>query len=324
MSKREYTVYKLHFTGPLHISDSKEDYGSSLQTFSSDSFYAAITATLAKQGLIIPNTGDLGCVISALFPYYQKSMNDECVFFFPKPLSFTIPRLINNSSLSKELKKITWLDTYLFEKILFSPEIINLQDYSNRIHGAFVSVAPLDSNFICSEVVGRASISRTYEDANPFVIDRITFKGNSGLFFLVEGDTSLIDTALPLLCVEGIGSDKNVGFGLFEFEKSSLSLNVPDGTSFGVSLSTFIPESKEQLTSFIGNYSQYELKRIGGWISSPPYISIRKNAIYSFAPGSVFEGLKSKAGKIVNLAPANIVDHPVWRCGKALAIPICL
>ena len=50
MAKKQFTVYRLHFTSPLHIGDAREDYGISLKTLSSDTLYAALTATLAKMG----------------------------------------------------------------------------------------------------------------------------------------------------------------------------------------------------------------------------------------------------------------------------------
>ena len=78
MNIRQYTAYLLHFPGPLHIGDVRDDYGVSLKTISSDTMYAAITATLAKIGETIPEDGNLGCTISSLFNMqrlhqYQKT-----------------------------------------------------------------------------------------------------------------------------------------------------------------------------------------------------------------------------------------------------------
>ena len=72
MIRKSYTVYKLHFTAPFHIGDNRDDFGSSLKSLSSDSMYAALTATLVHLGRHIPESGSLGCVLSALFPFYQK------------------------------------------------------------------------------------------------------------------------------------------------------------------------------------------------------------------------------------------------------------
>ena len=176
-----------------------------------------------------------------------------------------------------------------------------------------------------SSVSSRVAVSRHFEDARPFYMDRVFFFGRSGLFFLAEGDTSYLDKALPLLCLEGIGTDRNVGNGQFEYEKINICLTCPDATSSSLILSTLIPEDKKQLESMIsGDKVAYDLLRLGGWISTPPHLTIRKNAIYAFAAGSIFSGLQSGCGRIVDLAPDGIVTHPIWRCGKAIVLPIQL
>ena len=79
----QYTAYLLHFTAPLHLGNSRDDYGVSLQTLGSDGLYAALTATLSTMGVAIPDDGDLGCTVSSLFPFYQKHEDDEPMLFFP-------------------------------------------------------------------------------------------------------------------------------------------------------------------------------------------------------------------------------------------------
>lgn len=306
MAKKQFTVYRLHFTSPLHIGDAREDYGISLKTLSSDTLYAALTATLAKMGESLSDDGDFGCVISSLFPYRKDTRDAYPTYYFPKPLGVRYPKDLKAEDF-KKAKKMQWLDLLQFEKALY---------------GQPVEVCE-NPDFIKSNVSERVSVSRDYsEDSKPFYMDRVCFEGDSGLFFIAEGDTAVIDKALPLLALEGIGTDRNVGNGFFEYEKDSLSISLPHDTEYGISLSTFIPESKEQLTTLLANHSSYELQRRGGWITTPPYNSIRKNVIYAFAAGSVFYGIQSGAGRIVDLAPQGLVKHPIWRCGKALVLPI--
>ena len=78
-----FKIYKLRFTTPLHLGDERADYDNTLQTYHSDSMYAAITAVLAKTGKNVPGNGDWGFQISSLFPYYQKG--NDTVYFLPKP-----------------------------------------------------------------------------------------------------------------------------------------------------------------------------------------------------------------------------------------------
>ena len=83
--KKDFLIYKLHFTTPLHLGDARDDYSISLKSVSSDTMYAALTASLAKIGKAIPPNGDLGFTISSLFPFYQKDTKSKTVLFFPRP-----------------------------------------------------------------------------------------------------------------------------------------------------------------------------------------------------------------------------------------------
>ena len=306
MATHRYTIYRLHFTMPIHIGSQRDDYGLSLQSIASDTMYAAITATLAKIGEHIPDNGDLGCVISGLFPYHASGQKID--YYFPKPpctqLSSTSPNDM------KKLKKQQWLPLEQFEQVLHGKSLSEPFEMPDLIH---------------SQVSERVKVSRDgSDDATPFYMDRVYFSDLSGLFFLVEGDTQCIEKALPLLALEGIGTDRNVGNGAFEYQADTVSIDIPEDGQYVLALSTYIPAGKEQLEQAIDLHSSYELIRRGGWISTAPYSTIRKNAIYAFAAGSVFHNLQMGDGKIVDLAPHNLVQHTIWRCGKAFFLPIKL
>lgn len=308
MATHKFNLYRLHFTTPLHISNSRADYGVSLQSVLSDTMYAALTATLAKMGESIPENGDLGCVISGLFPYYKTS--DKVDYYFPKPFSTRLSRNLDNDA-RKAMKKQTWLKQSLFEQVLQGKELSEKQETPEIIH---------------AEESARVNVARSGEkDAEPFYMERLYFTENTGLYFLVEGDTTMVDKALPLLALEGIGTDRNVGNGAFEYEKGSIVISVPDNAEYAVSLSTFIPNTKEQLNKALGVHAAYELIRRGGWITDTEGQGLRKNAIYALAAGSVLAGIKTSDGAIVNLAPQTVYKQPpVWRCGKTICLPIKL
>lgn len=328
----ELTIYKLRFTSPLHISNSRSDYGISLRTIDSDTMYAALTTCLAKLGKNIPENGDLGFTISSLFPYYQKTKEDKPLYFFPKPINAKIPDTAENR---KQIKKIKYLDAGYFSQILSGKIAIKDKD----IKGDYLCSGEIDKDFIYSKVAQRVRIKdRTlHEEAEPYFVDKVFFKDYSGMFFIVQGDTTLLDKALPLLATEGIGTDRNVGNGFFEYTTDTISINIPKKANYFLNLSMFFPESKEQLKSLIINKENnennedeniaYDIQRRGGWITSYPFQSLRKNVIYGFSAGSVFKketsGLET-LGKIVDLRPKwndNNMHH-IFRCGRALILPI--
>jgi CRISPR type III-A-associated RAMP protein Csm4 len=330
--KNKLKVYKLHFTTPLHIGNERADYGVSLKTYQSDAMYAALISCLAKIGEDIPDNGDLGFVISSLFPFYQKDSDAKAVYFFPKLLHQQLPKL-NDVSKAKDIKKVSWLETSFFEKIINGYNLFENEDDIKNIDGIFLTSEKIESDFISSQVMQRVTVSRDFsEDAKPFYMDRIHFKDKSGLFFIVNGDTNLLDAALNILQHEGIGTDRNVGNGYFEVKTDVIELDLPN-SDMVTNLSMFCPESEMQLSKMLNHDKvAYDFTKRGGWITTNPYNTYRKKTIQMFTPASVFnfkDEMSKPAilGKIVDLNP-NLsfekIDHSIWRTGRSIFIPIKL
>lgn len=335
-----FKIFKLHFTAPLHISDQHDDLGNSQKIIQSDTLYAALLSCLAKNGEDLPGDGELGFTVSSLFPYFQKDKDSSPVYFLPIPMQSKQADLTDVTK-AKMVKKVQWIDSNLYSSVLSGESLFDGTDsYIPYIQGNYLTTyeLPEDINgskeFVRSEVSQRVTLmSRTgEEDAKPFYVDKILFRYDAGLYFIVEGDTSLLEKALHLLSLEGIGTDRNVGYGFFEYTADSLSIDLPKEANHQLSLSLLIPESKEQLEMLLNSECvAYDFVRRGGWITTYPYMTLRKNAIYGFVPGSVFrkdEGESATViGKIVDLKPETVdveITHHVWRNGKAIMLPIKL
>jgi CRISPR-associated protein Csm4 len=340
--KEKFSIYKLHFTSPLHLGDARDDYSISLKSIASDAMYAALTACLAKLGYFNGIAGqarndgfdgDLGFNISSLFPFYQKDKDSEAVYFLPKPLRSVLPQL-NQIEKAKAIKKVQWLDTDDFSTLINGK--VDIFD-DNKIKGEYLTAKEIDKDFISSAVSPRVKVPRDYAvepDATPFYMDRIYFKDYSGLYFIMGGAINLLHPALNLLKNEGIGTDRNVGNGFFTVSEDEIELDLPDEreTDYALSLSMFIPKSKQQLDKMLsGEKVGYDFVRRGGWITTPPFNTYRKNAIYAFTHGSVFSMKMTEnvvvEGKIVDLKPEiefeqGKIDHPIWRNGRSFFIPI--
>ncbi len=328
--RTKFKVYKLHFTTPLHIGDTRDDYSISLKTYQSDAMYAALTSCLAKVGKEIPKDGDLGFTVSSLFPFYQKSENDKPVYFLPKLLKQKLPKLEDIGN-AKKVKKVSWLDITYFEKLIGGNTLFENGKDLEHIKGDFLTASTIERDFMSSQVSQRVTISRDLsEDAKPFYMDRIFFKDKSGLFFMAYGNTNLLDGALEVLKDEGIGTDRNVGNGYFTFTKEEIEIDLPE-SNYISNLSMFCPESETQLNDMLTDKAvAYDFTKRGGWITTAPHNSIRKNTVHMFTPASVFKALKTTVdinimGKIVDLNPAQSypgIDHPIWRNGKSIFIPV--
>lgn len=333
-----FKIFKLRFTSPLHIGNLRDDLSVSQKTIHSDTLHAALLSCLAKTGRAVPADGDIGCVISDLFPYYQQTEESKPIYFLPMPLQTSMPQLSDPAD-AKKVKKVQWVDATLYSQILNGNSIFSGSEEQMRmIKDSFLTAEqmPTDASgaydFVRSDVIERASIAdRTGNGSSmPFYVDRISFRDYAGLYFLVResDDTTLLEEALHLLSLEGIGTDRSSGYGFFEVEPSvqPLIIDTPADAGHSVSLSMLIPDSEEQLNELLSSPRvSYDFSRRGGWITSAPYTTLRKKAIYAFLPGSVFHCSNSTdtSGCIVNLQPEDTpVKHPVWRNGKSLMLPI--
>lgn len=330
-----FTVYKLHFTSPLHISDQRDDGSISMKTIQSDTLYAALVSCLAKIGQEIPDNGDLGFTLSSMFPYYQEKSDSAPIYFLPMPFQTHLPQL-KDVSKAKLVKKVQWVDSALYSSVLQGKQFFDGTDeHLPHIHGSYLTMQtfPADNDeFVQSEVAQRVFLeSRTgRKDALPYYIDRITFRDKSGLYFVAAGNLEPLNKALAVLAQEGLGTDRHVGFGSFEYSTDTLTIETPSEADFQVALSMLIPDSEDQLHHLLASDRvAYDFARRGGWITTYPYNTLRKNAIYAFLPGSVFCKADSLnvVGCIVNLSPvieAKSHIHPIWRNGKSLMLPIKL
>ncbi len=329
----KFKVYKLHFTTPLHLGDERADYDNTLSVYHSDSMYAAITSVLAKVGVPVPDNGDWGFIISSLFPFYQKGNSSQTVYFLPK-----IKKQDDFApEHRKKVKKVEWLDVKSFNEYINGENLFSTGFDEDLVKGTFFTSSDIDEGFISKEVNPRVTVSRDFsKDARPFYMERLYFKYNSGLYFMAVGEKfKTLEKALDILKEEGIGTDRTVGNGFFEWSSSELELQLPQ-SEYAANLSLFIPESKDETAEMLDDdHVAYNFQKRGGWITDEGLNTFRKNSIYMFSEGSVFRKLANEfeiAGKIVDLMPAldydhlekekGIKKHPVWRSGKAIFIPV--
>jgi len=322
----KFKLYKLRFSA-LHLGDERADYDKSNLVYHSDSMYAAITSALAKVGTVIPDNGDFGFSISSLFPFYQRDKESKTVYFLPRILK----QDAFEPGLRKKVKKIAWLDLPSYTKYIHGEPLFEGRVNESSMKGNYSTSEIIDEDFISSNVNPRVVISRDgSEDAKPFYMERLFFKEGSGLYFMATGETQVIDRALEILQDEGIGTDRTIGNGFFECETDMMEMILPKSETIS-NLSMFIPETKEQLKVLFETESlAYHFQKRGGWITDAGLNTYRKNNIYMFDEGGVFNYIEKidteiVLGKVVNLKPTIEhvpIKHPIYRDGRALFIPV--
>ncbi len=333
---------RLHFTSPLHLGGARADYDTSETVLHSDTLYAAIFYAWKKLGLdhLIPKTAedDYGFLVSSMFPFYQENKDSAKVYFLPRPMI----DLYHHAPFHrhKALKKIEYVELSLYRKLFFEGKIN--RDLSDYIRGTFLSEKDIPEDFISKGVTPRVSVPRLGEpgDAKPYYIERIFFKDSSGLYFLAyfssEDKKNAVEAAIRFLQDEGLGTDRHVGNGLFEYKTEDFDLQAPGFSKHCTNLSLFCPNDTNSLQAMIQNNARFEIVRRGGWITSQPYKTYRKKSIQMFREASVFSipdhsVIDDKGifcmGKTVDLKPElpetmKQVEHPVWRVGKSIFIPV--
>jgi CRISPR type III-A-associated RAMP protein Csm4 len=154
------------------------------------------------------------------------------------------------------------------------------------------------------------------------------FSEEGGLFFLAQTeDPEVLRKDLNHLMLSGLGTDRNLGFGHFEWSQHELHMEFPTNTHHAMAMGLLAPTNQEQVDQWTKNHlSRWDLVKRGGWISSTTQVGLRKKSIYMFDVGSVLQLQGSAAGnKSINLAPsADEPGHPVYRCGHSLTFPIQL
>ncbi len=331
---KKYTIFKLHFHSPLHLSKGKEDdYGESEQVLHSDTLKSALFVCARK--LFGGDTiGDSDAFfksfrVSSAFPFYKNEL------FFPKPMLRLQPFQkddIAEEKQAKTHKKISFIGQTYFEDLI-GPNKAEIKKKHLFSAGKFVSNHPDvlslgEESIITSDVQQRVAISIDHsEDPRPYYVDRLFFNEEAGLWFVFEGDGSAcaqVEKALNLLGDEGVGTDRAVGNGHFTSSKGTLSLTIPDGADYQLVLSLFCP-LKSEVSENVLRSSSYGLIKRGGYLASPErneHLTIRKKSVHMFTEGSVFKSSLPLVGKVENLKPEYTgLSQNVWRDGLAFCIP---
>jgi len=172
--------------------------------------------------------------------------------------------------------------------------------------------------------------------SRPYNIERLYFNENSGLYFIVDDKNNIniksqIENILKTLGDIGFGTDKSVGNGQFVFEiEENFETTQLEKADFKMNLSLYLPDDLENCKQ---NIYRYNLIERGGYIANYvdlKYQGVLRNTISMFDEGSVFKYTLKDTGKFVDLKPDNFIlpdtqndlDHPVWRDGRSLFVPI--
>ncbi len=130
----------------------------------------------------------------------------------------------------------------------------------------------------------------------------------AGIYFLVDGkNTSLIEAPLRLLSHIGIGGNKSIGKGSFDYKIENFSLNQPNNYNSFVSLSLFQPNNDElNLLKDERVNLFYDLTTRFGKVGRDFNLQFQdKNPVICFTEGSTFFVTQQLSGRLISTAKFN-------------------
>ena len=245
--------------------------------------------------------------ISSAFPYFYDT------FYLPKP--------IGTSSLF-----MTTLKGYSFLPLSYFLALAQGEVKKNIQHQELAD----SRHLFYSYRIPRVSVDRITAVARPYWPNVWYTKEGSGLYFLIDIiDDSFFPrfTALiRLLGESGLGSDRSVGQGQFTPEITTIDetsewhtlfTSQKDQDSLYYSLSLcWPPDHSQAKTAFY-----YKLLTRKGWIfSTSTYTQMKRRECKMFAEGSLFHS--PITGGIADVTPGHFTDHPVYRYGLGMMVPL--
>ena len=287
-----------------------------------------------EDGTVLPFT------LTSAFPFAQD------VYHFPKPLTFRGSEDTSEKG-KKEIKRVQFVSDNIFRSIIAG----NTSDFADApfINGEKVWISCeeearqkaavskrlnvaeeklKDDDLIIWKPDTRARVTIGSQNAGSQIwhVETVQFNTDCGLWFAAEFDSDetreKIETLLRVLGDNGIGGERNAGYGMFKFSnENTIDLPTAEAGNPFVTLSPICPKSHEQLSVLLNGDVAYAINPLTGWVSTTGSASRRKQ-VNMFTEGSVLNaGEEQRIGSLVDLSP-NGYAHPVYRYGYAWQVGI--
>lgn len=312
MVVKQYRIVKFNFDNMVHIGELGIGLEESSIYLPADSIFSTIVNALTRLGIdnieeFCTSVKEGAIKISSAFPFHDKS------YFFPKPL--VMPKLSDDIIFegSKKIKDLPYVPKCIFEKWLNQSEI-SQDDLKNL---------PNDLG-LRKLTFPKVGISRADNAANIYYLGAIAFSSSAGLFFLLDCENQnlyddYIVSALKFLQDDGIGGKRTWGFGLFEYEQDTITLNVPDNDDWVVTLSPILPSYPKNMKAwhFVKRGGYVYSKNLNIQLKKPKYLLLGEGSIVAKEERGLLLDLREKS-KIIK----NCVKHPVYVNGKCFPLPV--
>lgn len=260
--------------------------------------------------------------VSSIFPFeIVKNGVEEIIYYLPKPLmNVNVREAVNPVEMTymKEFKKIRYIDKNIFEailkgeiddNILFERFLVWKRDLNESYK--FNYLETLNPTYFLHNSIDRMNSSTLQADGRGQLYweEEFNILGNrlieSGIYFLVDGENvSIIEAPLRLLSDIGIGGNKSIGKGSFDFKIDNFAFNQPTTYNSYISLSLFKPNQTEiELLKNENVNLYYDITTRFGKVSRDFNLQFQdKNPVTCFTEGSSFFVTQPLVGRLVPTA----------------------
>jgi CRISPR-associated protein Csm4 len=288
-------------------------------------------------------------VISSTFPY--REIDNKKVEFFPKPLLptesdatlYTDKRLKNR--LRKDLKEIQLLGLEDFKEVVkgtITEKSIRtwITDKENLaahrkppekkvetiMHNTIDRVNLSTLNIELEDGTSRGQLYQSEEIYWKDDKNSLESEDNSGVFFLVKGNTEMILPVLRLYRHFGFGGNRSTGKGFFEAQESDFTIEEPSNWNALVNLSLYRPTKDEiveidkidkEIFRFLLTERQGKIGFLIGLRQKSPLTYFKEGSIF---PKTVNDKCELK-GELINHGKIN-TDFDVYDNGLAFMVKI--
>lgn len=336
-------AYRLVPKSAFHFGREGLEQHSSAETFSSDSLFSALVATLASVDVARVET------FLAEFPPYGKTppLRLSSVFpmvgelpLFPRPRIKFQPKKDKQSQASsgKIFKKISYVSPSILLKLVngeHTDDLLNDGDSGNFLQNGEIWLTAEEKKSLPEdfqkpqayvwkiELVPRVTVDRVTQQSNVYQVGRTVFSSGCGLWFMAEvrddETQQLLERLLKELGDTGIGGERSAGYGGF----ISYSMPAPPlpkaSEGYSLLLSRYNPTVQELATPLLQQARcSYDIVDVGGWTGTPNVQAQKRRRVRMLEAGSVVYG--QVTGQLVDVTPSNEFKHPVYRSGIALTV----
>lgn len=280
--------------------------------------------------------GNIPFVVSSIFPYETlKNGSKQFIYYFPKPLMGGEPIRAESSedmAIMKEFKSIRFVEQRIFEeflngilndKLLFERFKIyheteeklkkaksqeDIKEYENLIDkNKFRYISSIKPIYNLHNSIDRMRGSTLEAEGRGQLYweDEIALGDEMGLFFLAEvSELNVFESLLRLLSHIGIGGNRSIGKGSFDFQIDDFSFSKTSDKNGYISLSLYHPNKKELeiLVSPNTNLFYDITTRIGFVGKDFNNVAQEKNPVNCFTEGSTFFVKEKLEGCLVSTA----------------------